>query len=163
MNTGAGKNTDQAHLEPIVIEALASQGLAPAINVWEGESMIALVEGSPRFPRPSVEGLRYLERDGESGQWRTLSRWDEETAVWILVGIELGLARRDMLGTLTSALVPLLVVLPLTIAFYWFVPAYFAALLSKSVDVMRCPARCASSGGAFIKHLFARLANALEV
>jgi len=34
----SGHDYDQAHLEPIVIEALASQGLAPAINVWEGRS-----------------------------------------------------------------------------------------------------------------------------
>jgi len=171
----SGHDYDQAHLEPIVIEALASQGLAPAINVWEGESMIALVEGSPRFPRPSVEGLRYLERDGESGQWRTLSRWDEETAVWILVGIELGLARRDMLGTLTSALVPLLVVLPLTIAFLYLgvfrglrplrnlaeqiserKPGLLDAVPTEDVPFELAPVVRS------LNDLFARLANALE-
>ncbi|PLW69145.1 histidine kinase dimerization/phospho-acceptor domain-containing protein [Pseudohalioglobus lutimaris] len=112
----SGHDYDQAHLQPILIEGLDSEGIAPAINVWEGGSMIALVEGSPRFQQPSTEGLGYLELDGGANQWRTLSRWDDTTALWIQVGIELGSARRDMLGTLGSALMPLLIVLPLTIA-----------------------------------------------
>jgi signal transduction histidine kinase len=115
----SGHDYDQAHLQPIVIEGLVSRGLAPAINVWEDQHMIALVEGSPRFRRPTAEGLRYLELDGGSGRWRTFSRWDETTALWIQVGIELGSARRGMSSTLASALQPLLIVLPLTIAFLY--------------------------------------------
>jgi signal transduction histidine kinase len=112
----SGHDYDQAHLEPILIEGLVRGGIAPAINVWESGNLIALVEGSPRFQHPVAEGLRYLDRNEGQNQWRILSRWDDATALWIQVGIELGSARRDMLGTLGSALMPLLVVLPLTIA-----------------------------------------------
>ena len=112
----SGHDYDQAHLEPILIEGLVREGVAPAINVWEDGSLIALVEGSPRFQHPVAEGLSDLDMDVGGNQWRTLSRWDENTALWIQVGIELGSARRDMQGTLGSALMPLLIVLPLTIA-----------------------------------------------
>lgn len=116
----SGHDYDQAHLQPIIIEGLVNQGMAPAINVWEEQNLIALVEGSPRFAHPVVEGLASLEVDEQGKQWRTLSRWDETTALWIQVGIELGAARRDMQGTLGSALVPLIIVLPLTLALLYF-------------------------------------------
>lgn len=111
----SGHDYDQAHLQPILIEGPVSEGIAPAVNVWEDGSLIALVEGSPRFQQPEEEGLGYLQLDEGATQWRTLSRWDDKTALWIQVGIELGSARRDMQGTLGSALLPLLIVLPLTI------------------------------------------------
>ncbi len=53
----SGHDYDQAHLEPILIEGLVREGVAPAINVWEDGSLIALVEGSPRFEHPVAEGL----------------------------------------------------------------------------------------------------------
>ena len=111
----SGFDYDQAHVEPILIEGIIYEGLAPAINIWENGSLIALVEGSPKFPLPSAEGFQRLDLEDDTSHWRILSRWDEPTAVWIQVGIELGAARRDMLGTLASALQPLLIVLPLTI------------------------------------------------
>ncbi|MEP4148995.1 MAG: ATP-binding protein [Halioglobus sp.] len=111
-----GHDYDQAHLEPILIEGIVTEGLAPAINIWEKDSRIAVLAGSPLFERPSAEGLVYRELDEGRGHWRLLSKRDESSGLWIQVGIELGAARRDMLGTLGSAFMPLLIVVPLTIA-----------------------------------------------
>ena len=111
----SGHDYDQAHLQPIIIEGLVTDGLAPAINVWEGHNLIALVEGSPTFQQPTGGGFEYQAIEGDSTHWRLLSRYDELTGVWIKVGIELGAARQDMLGTLGRSLLPLMIVLPLTI------------------------------------------------
>lgn len=111
----SGHNYDRAHLEPIVIETPLSAGLAPAINVWENQDRIAVLAGSPLFERPTSEGLSDTELDG-GGQWRLLSNRDEATGLWVQVGIELGAARRDMAATLGRAVLPLLIVLPLTVA-----------------------------------------------
>ena len=112
----SGHDYEQAHLQPIVIEAPVSSGLAPAINIWEKNYRIAVVAGSPRFEQPTIEGLDYKELGDGLGHWRLLSKWDEATGLWVQVGIELGAARKDMLGTLGSAFLPLLFVVPLTIA-----------------------------------------------
>lgn len=112
----SGHDYDQAHLEPILIEGIVTDNLAPAINVWEKDNRIAVLAGSPLFERPEIEGLVYRELDRGRGHWRLLSRRDESSGLWVQVGIELGAARRDMLGTLGSALLPLVVVLPLTVA-----------------------------------------------
>lgn len=112
----SGHDYDQAHLEPILIEGMVTEGLAPAINVWENKNRIALLAGSPLFEHPLAEGLEYRELDGGRYHWRVLNRHDRATGLWVQVGIELGAARRDMLGTLGSAFLPLLIVLPLTIA-----------------------------------------------
>ncbi len=111
-----GHDYDQAHLDPILIEGIVTQGLAPAINIWEQESRIAVLAGSPLFERPEAEGLVDRKLEGDQGHWRLLSKRDQDSGLWIQVGIELGAARRDMLGTLGSAFMPLLIVLPLTVA-----------------------------------------------
>ena len=111
-----GHDYDQAHLDPILIEGIVTEGLAPAINIWEKDSRIAVLAGSPLFERPVAEGLVYRELDESQGQWRVLSKRDEASGLWIQVGIELGAARRDMLASLGNAFMPLLIVLPLTLA-----------------------------------------------
>ena len=74
------------------------------------------MSGSPLFERPDTEGLVDRELKDGQGHWRLLSKRDENSGLWIQVGIEMGAARRDMLGTLGSAFMPLLIVLPLTVA-----------------------------------------------
>ncbi len=112
----SGHDYDLAHLEPILIEGIVTEGLAPAINIWEKQSRIAVLAGSPLFERPDTEGLVDRELKDGQGHWRLLSKRDENSGLWIQVGIEMGAARRDMLGTLGSAFMPLLIVLPLTVA-----------------------------------------------
>ena len=112
----SGHDYDQAHLNPIVIEGLVNEGLAPAINVWENGNRIAILADSPLFELPTEEGLSNRELGDEAGHWRLLSTRDQTTGLWVQVGIELGAARRDMAGTLGQAFLPLLFVIPLTIA-----------------------------------------------
>ena len=111
-----GHEYDQAHLNPIIIEGLVNEGLAPAINVWENSNRIAILAGSPLFELPTAEGLSDPAVGVGADHWRLLSVRDEATGLWVQVGIELGAARRDMLGTLGQAFLPLLFVVPLTIA-----------------------------------------------
>lgn len=112
----SGHDYDQAYLEPIVIDGLGPDGFTPAVNVWEDDHLIAVLEGSPRFGQPVEPGIVDVQMPDGSGHWRILSLYSEEDAVWIRVGIERGAARRDMLQTLGRSLLPLLIVLPLTVA-----------------------------------------------
>jgi two-component system, OmpR family, sensor kinase len=109
-----------AHL-PIVIDTLPSQQELPrALNIWLGDNMLAVLENSPRFAKPTENGFSYRDLDGQDGHWRILSRYDERTELWLLVGVEEGAARRDLLTTIGQALLPLLVILPLTaLLLYW--------------------------------------------
>ena len=110
-----GHDYDQAHLEPIVIEAPVSEGVNPAVNIWEGDNLIAVVANSPRFDRPAGSGFAFRRVPEGKGQWRTLAREDRANGLWILVGIELGAARESMLELLGRSLLPLMIVLPLTV------------------------------------------------
>ncbi|TDG15542.1 hypothetical protein E2F43_04740 [Seongchinamella unica] len=171
----SGVDYDQAHLEPIVIEGPFSEGLAPAINVWENQTRIAIVAGSPLFERPTREGLADRELGGGSGHWRLLSKRDPATGLWVQVGIELGAARRDMLGTLGRAFLPLLIVVPLTIAVLYLGVAgglqplkHLAAQISRRkpglldpVATDDVPAELDSVVSA-LNNLLARLAEAME-
>ena len=82
-----GHDYDQAHLEPIVIEPPFSQGVTPAVNIWEGDNLIAIVANSPRFERPVAPGFAYQRLAGGESEWRTLAREDRVNGLQILVGI----------------------------------------------------------------------------
>ncbi len=109
----------EAHQEPMVIEATMHESLSPALNIWMDDKLIAILPDSPRFGAPEQAGFSFLELS-DGSQWRILSRFDEPTGLWMRVGIELGEARWAMLGTLGSALLPLLIVLPLTVLMLYF-------------------------------------------
>jgi len=110
-----GHDYDRAHLAPIVIEPPVSEGLNPAVNVWEEGNLIAIVADSPLFPQPLEVGFADQTLAEGGGQWRTLSRFDSASGTLILVGIELAVARHSMAQTLGRAFLPLLIVLPLTV------------------------------------------------
>ena len=111
---------ETAHLEPIVIEAPAGNKLDPAINIWLNDHLIAVMADSPRFDQPTAEGFTFGGPGARDSNWRVLTRYDELTGLWLQVGIETRGARRDMFAMLGRALLPLLVVLPLTIALLYF-------------------------------------------
>lgn len=171
----SGHDYDQAYLEPIVIDGLGADGLTPAVNIWEDGHLIAVLEGSPIFDRPLEPGIVDVELAGPSGQWRLLSLYSEEDAVWIRVGIERGAARREMMHTLGRSLLPLLIVLPLTIAVLYLgvtrglQPLHdLAAQLSRRkpglldpVDTAAVPAEVAGIVEA-LNNLLERLAGALD-
>lgn len=111
---------ETAHLEPIVIEAPTGDKLNPALNIWLNNNLIAVMADSPRFDQPSVEGFTFGGPGARDSNWRVLTRYDELTGLWLQVGIETRGARRAMLVMLGRALLPLLVVLPLTVALLYF-------------------------------------------
>jgi len=104
----------------MVIEASGGEGAAPAMNIWLGDALLAMLTTSPRFPKPSSEGFSYMHLDDDGSHWRTYARYDEPTGLWMLVGIELDAARWAMLEILGRALLPLLIVLPLTVVILYF-------------------------------------------
>ncbi len=95
------------------------ESLSPALNIWMGDKLIAVLPDSPRFGRPVEEGFAFLALE-DGSRWRLLTRFDAPTGLWLRVGIELGEARRAMLGILGQAMLPLLIVLPLTVLLLYF-------------------------------------------
>lgn len=100
---------------PLVVERPQDDTLAPAVNIWLGGNLIAIMAGSPQFERPERDGFSYQVAPDGGGSWRTLSRYDAVSELWITVGVEVAPARQAMLATLLRGLAPLLIVLPLTL------------------------------------------------
>lgn len=111
---------ETAHLEPIVIAPPAGEQLSPAVNIWLDRNLIAVMANSPRFEEPLVEGFTFGGVASGDSNWRILARYDELTGLWLQVGMEMGDARRAMLSMLGRALLPLLIVLPMTIALLYY-------------------------------------------
>ena len=62
-----GHDYNQAHLEPMVIEGPVSEGMTPAVNIWEGGNLIAVIAESPRFDKPGAQGFskKFQVRNGK--------------------------------------------------------------------------------------------------
>lgn len=110
---------EQSHLYPMVIDAQMGEQLKPALNIWMGGELLAVLADSPRFGPATEAGFEFVGL-GDGSQWRVLSRYDAPNQLWIRVGIDLDAARVDLLGILGRALLPLLVVLPLTVLVLYF-------------------------------------------
>lgn len=101
--------------EPMIIEIPAGAEFAPALNIWLGEQLIAVLASSPRFDQPREEGFTFHRIVADDSNWRVLTRFNGQTGLWIRVGIEMDGARWSMMGTLGQVLLPLLIILPLTV------------------------------------------------
>lgn len=110
---------EELRRSPMIIEAPVQSQTRLAVNVWQASNMIAMVEGSPMFPAPYAQGNAYLEAPG-GGRWRALTIYDEVSEVWIRVAVEFAPARQALLVTVSHAMLPLLLVLPLTLAVLYF-------------------------------------------
>lgn len=110
---------DQNMTEPMVIDSPSGDELVPALNVFLGDRLVATLEDSPRFDLPAEAGFTF-KRLPDDSHWRIRSLYDEPSGLWILVGIEIDGARWAMLGILGQALFPLLIVMPLTIALFYY-------------------------------------------
>jgi signal transduction histidine kinase len=120
---GTAEHIEGIDLEPMVIDAPASEGLTPVINIFLGDQLLAVLENSPRFDVPTAEGFSFrLIEGGEDAHshWRLLARYDQTNDLWIMVGIELDQARWALLGTFAQALFPLFIILPLTVGLVYF-------------------------------------------
>jgi signal transduction histidine kinase len=124
--------------QPMVIEAFDREGLSPALNIWLGDRLLAVLESSPQFSRPKTEGFFSMESEEDGSHWRVLARFDKTTELWTLVGIERDAARWALLAAFGGALLPLLVVLPLTVAILYFgVTRGLSPLKSLARDISR--------------------------
>jgi signal transduction histidine kinase len=105
---------------PIVVNTRPGDPLPTVMNIWMGDTLLAVLEGSPSFGRPGAEGFAYRDTGDPVRHWRILARYDERTQLWLLVGVDVGAARWEMLRTFGRGLLPLLVILPLTAALLYF-------------------------------------------
>lgn len=117
--TWSDQPLEELRRSPMIIEAPMQSDTRLAVNVWQASNMIAMVEGSPMFPAPGAQGYAYF--DGpRGGRWRALTIFDEVSEVWIRVAVEFAPARQALLVTVGQAMLPLLLVLPLTLAVLYF-------------------------------------------
>jgi signal transduction histidine kinase len=107
---------EELRLRPLVVERPEQDELTPAVNIWLNTKLIAVMAGSPRFARPVSEGYAYQTAPDGGSSWRLLTHYDTVSELWIVVAVEVAPARRAMMGTLLRGLLPLLIVLPLTLA-----------------------------------------------
>ena len=107
-------------LYPMVIDGTIENQLSPGLNIWLGDDLLAVLERSPRFPKPNAEGFSYVQEQGSGRRWRVLSKYDEVNDLWFLVGIEFEAARWEMFAIMGQALFPLLIILPLSLVFLYF-------------------------------------------
>jgi signal transduction histidine kinase len=108
------------HDSPMIISGAFDASLAPALNIWLDDRLLAVLDNSPRFDQPRQVGFSFRREPDSDSHWRLLTRYDEVNDLWLVVGIELDAARWSMLGILGRALAPLLVILPLTVALVYF-------------------------------------------
>ena len=115
------RDTTAAHDHPLIIRAdLIPDEDAPALNIFIDDELWAVLEASPRFDAPEREGFSFHRIEADDSRWRLLARYDPDTDLWIMVGIELDAARNALFATLARALFPLLIILPLTVALLYF-------------------------------------------
>lgn len=104
------------------VGGFGSQGREQASNAWFDDHQVVVGELAPAFPEPVEEGfLTWKQSLGERiVHWRILYRHDPELNIWLAVGVDLNHAAGIGRVTLLRAILPLLVILPLTIViFLW--------------------------------------------
>jgi len=128
---------DELKRRPLVVEGMEEPGPSPAVNVWLNNRLIGLIEGSPRFARPVREGFDYVEGP-QGGRWRVYSRYDADSEVWIRVGVDFESARAQVLRSFAHTMLPVLVVVPLTLAvLLWGVARGLEPLKSLAGQIAR--------------------------
>ena len=117
------KELNSDRLVPLIIQDRLTQEdwVDPGLNIWMGDELIATLENSPQFPRPTQEGFSHSHSpDGSGRDWRLLARYNESTQLWQVVGFEMGKAQEALLRGVARMLVPLLVILPLSLVLLYF-------------------------------------------
>ena len=93
-----------------------TKGREQAVNLWFVRRQVLVGELAPRFPTPEAAGfITSSVEGGDEAVWRILYRQDERTGNWMAVGVSLQNA--SMTGTvyLLGAILPLLLVLPVSV------------------------------------------------
>ena len=98
------------------VRGFGTQGGDQAINLWFEQSQVMVGDIAPQFPQPEKEGFITWRANAESApQWRILYRQDRELGIWLAAGIDLTRASSVEFATLLRAILPLLVILPLSL------------------------------------------------
>jgi hypothetical protein len=91
----------------------------PAVNLWFTSTPVVVGDSSPVLPPPVEPGYRSVksETDGKTSIWRILYTHDIENQYWHAVAVDLG--NMDYFGviTLRQLLLPLLILMPVKLAF----------------------------------------------
>lgn len=116
-----------------------TEGQAQAINIWFGTSQVLVGNNAPTFPRPVEDGVVIWNKvlSDSASQWSILYRKVPNHAIWLAVGVNQSQAANIGLTTISYAVLPLLVVLPLSIvALLWGVTRGLAPLrrLAQSIE-----------------------------
>jgi len=100
------------------VRGFGDQGLTQATNLWFDDHPVVLGEEAPEFPQPVAPGFITWAHVTENGpqDWRILYRHDARLGMWIAVGTDLDHASAIGTSTLFRATLPLMVILPLTVA-----------------------------------------------
>ena len=100
------------------VRGFGDRGLTQATNLWFEDRPVVLGEQAPEFPQPIEPGFITWAHMTENGpqDWRILYRHDAQLGVWMAVGTDLDHASAIGTSTLVRATLPLLVILPLTVA-----------------------------------------------
>jgi signal transduction histidine kinase len=100
------------------VRGFGDRGRTQATNLWFDDHPVVLGEEAPAFPQPLEQGFITWAHMTENGpqDWRILYRHDARLGVWMAVGTDLDHASAIGTSTLVRATLPLLVILPLTVA-----------------------------------------------
>jgi len=99
------------------VSGFGTRGREQAMNLWFGRHQVLIGEVAPEFPDPEREGFVTWSQEagGEAASWRILYRQDRKLGIWLASGIDLDNASSIGAITLLRAILPLLVILPLTV------------------------------------------------
>jgi signal transduction histidine kinase len=99
------------------VSGFGTQGREQALNLWFERSQVLVGEVAPQYPEPEREGFITWQQNEENNtsSWRVLYRRDSERGIWLAIGVDLDNASSVGAVTLIRAILPLLVILPLTV------------------------------------------------
>ena len=111
---------EKKSLNALRVQSFQKRNLTPAVNLWfKSMTPIAVGDNSPIFPTPVKPGYltTELDQDGETSRWRILYTYNTEDKYWLAVAVDL--ENMDYFGVITlgQLLLPLMILMPLMLAF----------------------------------------------
>jgi len=99
------------------LQGFGTRGREQATNIWFESDQVVIGELAPAFPAPVHDGFITWHEPGEGGSvaWRVRYRQEPELGIWLAVGVDLDHATGIGTVTFLRAVLPLLVILPLTV------------------------------------------------
>jgi len=99
------------------LQGFGTRGREQATNIWFDSGQVLIGELAPAFPDPVRDGFITWREQGGGGSavWRVLYRQAPASGIWLAVGVDLDHATGIGTVTFLRAVLPLLVILPLTV------------------------------------------------